>query len=75
MGRSAVDYLSAVIPHEDLSDKILLIGSKESQLAINGLVFNILEPSSGFSRIRKNALFFNAAFLRREILQTISNDE
>jgi nucleoside-diphosphate-sugar epimerase len=74
MGRSALDYVSSfasTIP----KDKILLIGSKSSLLKINSSQFNILDPSLGLASIREGAIFFNAAFLRRELLQKMTPGE
>ena len=68
MGRSAIDYISTVLPGS-ATETLLLIGSKLSQLEINGKYFNVLDPVEGYSKIREGAIFFNAAFLRREKLQ------
>ena len=68
MGRSAIDYISTVLPGS-ATETLLLIGSKLSHLEINGKYFNVLDPVQGYSRIREGAIFFNAAFLRREKLQ------
>jgi len=75
MGRSAVDFLSKIAPNEVLSHKLLLIGSKQSQLVINGLKFDIVEPPSALTQIEDTAIFFNAAFLRREFLQRMPSDD
>ena len=75
MGRSAVDFLSKNAPHEVFGQKVLLIGSKQSQLEINGLKFDIVEPRSALTQIEDAAIFFNAAFLRREFLQKMPNDD
>lgn len=75
MGRSAIDYMSGTAPHEDLMDRVLLIGSKQSQILINKHRFDIEDPASGFSKIEKGAIFFNAAFLRREFLTRMDNLE
>ncbi len=75
MGRSALEFLSKVTPHEILSHKILLIGSKKSNLMVNGSKFDIEEPKYALSQIRDAAIFFNAAFLRREHLQVMSKDD
>ena len=75
MGRSAVEFLSKVTPHEIFSHKVLLIGSKKSKLMMNGLKFDIVEPKYALSQIRDTAIFLNAAFLRRELLQEMSKDD
>ena len=75
MGRSAVDFLSKIAPNEVLSHKLLLIGSKQSQLVINGLKFDIVEPPSALTQIEDTAIFFNAAFLRSEFLQRMPSDD
>lgn len=75
MGRSAVDFLSKNVPYEVLSHKVLLIGSTQSQLVINGLKFDIVEPQFAFTQIQDSAIFLNAAFLRREILQKMPKDD
>lgn len=69
MGRSAIDYISTVLPGH-ATETLLLIGSKPSLLEINGKYFNVLDPVQGYSRICEGAIFFNAAFLRREKLQS-----
>ena len=74
MGRSALDYVSSFAPTIS-EDKILLIGSKSSLLNINSSQFNILDPSLGLASIREGAIFFNAAFLRREFLQKMTPEE
>lgn len=75
MGRSAVEFLATLVPCEVLGDKVILIGSKQSHILINGLNFNIVDASSAISRIKPNAIFFNAAFLRREFQKKISKDD
>ena len=71
MGRSALDYISSNALNVN-QEKILLIGSKTSILYMNHSKFEVLDPSSGFTSIRKNSIFFNAAFLRRELLQKMT---
>ena len=71
MGRSALDFLISNLPNFS-SQSVLLIGSKPGNIKINGQPFEILDPSAGFSAIRENSIFFNAAFLRRENLQRMS---
>ena len=56
MGRSAVDFLSKIAQNEVLSHKLLLIGSKQSQLVINGLKFDIVEPPSALTQIEDTAI-------------------
>lgn len=68
MGRSALDYISSNSLQID-KEKILLIGSKPGTLRIKNDTFEVVDPSAGFLAIRKNSIFFNAAFLRREFLQ------
>jgi nucleoside-diphosphate-sugar epimerase len=75
MGRSAVEYLSGIAPQEVLTDKVLLIGSMQSQLVVNDSRFDIVDPSTGFAQIQEGAIFFNAAFLRREFLQRMTDKE
>ncbi len=75
MGRSAVDFLSKNVLHEVLSHKVLLIGSRQRQLVINGLKFDIVEPPFALTKIKDSAIFFNAAFIRREFLQKITKDD
>jgi len=74
MGRSAVDFLSSFAPAV-AKEKILLIGSKSGILNINGSKFTIVEPSVGITSVREKAIFFNAAFLRRELLQKMTPEE
>ncbi len=74
MGRSAVEFLSLIEP-EIADERLLLIGSRPSELVINGSNFKVLDPGSGFSYIEENSVFLNSAFLRREALMTISTQE
>jgi nucleoside-diphosphate-sugar epimerase len=74
MGRSAVDFLSSFAPAV-AKEKFLLIGSKSGLLNINGSKFTIVEPPVGLTSVREKAIFFNAAFLRRELLQKMTPEE
>ena len=74
MGRSAVEFLSIIEP-EIAKERLLLIGSRPSELVINGSTFKILDPTSGFSSIEENSVFLNSAFLRREALLTLPGEE
>jgi len=74
MGRSAVDFISSIYP-AIATTKMLLIGSKSSFLNTNGSKFEIIEPSVGFELIAENAVFLNAAFLRREFLGVMTYEE
>jgi nucleoside-diphosphate-sugar epimerase len=74
MGRSAVDFLSSIKP-EIAEEQLLLIGSRPSELVVNGKKFTILDPASGFSSIEENSVFLNSAFLRREALLTVPSEE
>ena len=71
MGRSALDFITTLAPKE-ARKKVLLIGSKNSKIDSNKITFEVLNQTEGYSVIRENAIFFNAAFLRREYLQKIS---
>ena len=74
MGRSAVEFLSSIDP-VIAEKRLLLIGSRPSELVINGSTFKILDPISGFSAIEENSIFLNSAFLRREALLTVPGTE
>jgi hypothetical protein len=74
MGRSAVEFLSLIDP-KIAEERLLLIGSRPSELVINGSIFKILDPTSGFSSIEDNSVFLNSAFLRREALLTVPSGE
>ena len=71
MGRSALDFISSSTPNIE-KEKILLIGSKRGILDMNNSKFEVFDPLNGFTSIRENAIFFNAAFLRREFLQKMT---
>ncbi len=75
IGRSAITYLSEIAPPEVLIKNVLLIGSKPGQLKISNSTLNIEGPADAFARIEENAIFLNAAFLRRELLQAMSIQE
>jgi nucleoside-diphosphate-sugar epimerase len=74
MGRSAVDFLSS-IESAIAREQLLLIGSRPSEIVVNGKKFTILDPASGFSLIEDNSVFLNSAFLRREALLTVPSEE
>ncbi len=74
MGRSAVDFLSSIEP-AIAREQLLLIGSRPSEIVVNGEKFTILDPESGFSSIEENSIFLNSAFLRREALLKIPREE
>ncbi len=74
MGRSAVEFLS-LFASEIANKRLLLIGSRQSELVINGSRFKVLDPVSGFSLIEENSVFLNSAFLRREALMTVPGEE
>ncbi len=74
MGRSAVEFLSLIDP-EIAEERLLLIGSRSSELLLNGRTFKILDPTSGFSSIQENSVFLNSVFLRREALITVPAEE
>jgi len=74
MGRSVVEFLSTIDP-EKAKDRLLLIGSRPSELVFNRNTFNILDTLSGFSSIEENSVFLNSAFLRREALLTVPRAE
>lgn len=74
MGRSAVEFLSLIDP-EIAEERLLLIGSRPSELSFNGSTFKILDPTSAFSFIKENSVFLNSAFLRREALLRVPAEE
>ena len=74
MGRSAFEFISTQNP-SNLNRKVLLIGSRPSKLVIDKVEQEVFEPTQGFAAIREGAVFFNAAFLRREFLQSMSLSE
>ena len=74
MGRSALDFLSSISPSAT-KRKVLLIGSRSSNLEIGNEIFEINDPVTGFRKIEMNAIFFNAAFIRREYLQKMKSEE
>jgi len=74
MGRSALDFITELAP-EEAREKILLIGSKHSEIKSNKITFEVFDQLDGYSTIRENAIFFNAAFLRREFLQKMTSTE
>lgn len=73
MGRSAIDYLSFVVPKIP-KERVLLIGSKPSRIEVNNEIFDVVESNIGFELIRENAIFLNSAFLRREALQSMTSE-
>jgi hypothetical protein len=74
MGHSALDFITALAP-EEAREKVLLIGSKHSEIKSNKITFEVFDQLEGYSAIRENAIFFNSAFLRREFLQKMTSAE
>jgi len=74
LGRSAIDFISSNLALR-AGEKTLLIGSKSGNLQINNEKFEIVDPKIGYTKIRHNAIFFNAAFLRREFLSEMTTEE
>lgn len=74
LGRSAVDFISSNLPGR-AKEETLLIGSKSGDLQINNEKYEIVDPKTGYTKIRHNAIFFNAAFLRQEFLSEMTTDE
>jgi len=64
IGRSAVSVLLSVF--EVPKSEILLIGSVDSRILIEGKFYRVFSQSSSLDKIRHGAIFFNSAFLRRE---------
>ena len=70
LGRSALKSIIDNCLNLD-STKILLIGSRTSNIQIAGLNFRIFEQSEAFQSIQENGCFYNAAFLRKEKLVSL----
>lgn len=74
VGRSAIDLISSLSP-KNAKEKLLLIGSKNGAVKINQIEFEIYEPHSGIGQVKENAVFFNSAFLRREFIGRLGQEE
>ncbi len=74
LGRSAVDLVSSLSP-KTAKEKLLLVGSKSSRVNINQIEFEIHDPDSGMRQIKENTIFLNSAFLRRELINGLGNEE
>lgn len=74
LGRSTIEAILTIIPRI-LPEKILLIGSKFGHINIHGKDFEIIDPILGEARIKKEAIFINCAFLRREFIKSIGESE
>jgi nucleoside-diphosphate-sugar epimerase len=74
VGRSTVDLVSSLNP-KGAKGKLLLIGSQPSTLNINQTDFEIHDSSTGIEQIKENAIFINSAFLRREFIRGLGNQE
>jgi nucleoside-diphosphate-sugar epimerase len=74
LGRSAVDLVSSLSP-KTAKEKLLLMGSKSSRIDINQIRFEIHDPQSGMEQIKENSIFFNSAFLRRELINVVGSEE
>ena len=71
LGRSAI-ATSRTIWENSPQVSLLLIGSKQSRLSIDGKEFEVVTQNQAESLIQSGCIFLNAAFLRREKLQTVS---
>ena len=74
LGRSTVEAILTIAPRIS-PEKILLIGSKFGEIQIQGKSLEILSPMLGESRIKKDAIFINCAFLRREFIDRLGENE
>lgn len=74
LGRSAV-IASSPFWENSPEDSLLLIGSKNSRVVLDGKEFNILTQNQAASLIKNGCMFLNAAFLRREKLQTMDTSK
>jgi len=74
LGRSALSAATSG-SLENTFDDILLIGSKESVLKLDGTSYHIHNSRGALEHIRNGAVFFNSAFLRREYLQRVNETE
>jgi nucleoside-diphosphate-sugar epimerase len=74
LGRSA---LSAATNHAfgNSFNEILLIGSRESTLVLDGQIYKVHNSLTSLEKIQDGAVFFNSAFLRREYLKKINEVE
>jgi hypothetical protein len=70
LGRSSVEATLRLFPGID-SETILLIGSRDGQVKILDRDFKVYNPTLGESRIKKNSIFLNCAFLRREYVERL----
>ena len=73
MGKSAISVLRKTF-FNDFDLELTLIGSKNSQIDIDGVNFSILDPDSAKKSIKDIDVFLNAAFLRREFLKSITHE-
>jgi nucleoside-diphosphate-sugar epimerase len=74
LGRSAIAVSRSFLENSP-EVPILLIGSKESTVAIDGNEFEILTQNQAYPLIKYGCMFLNAAFLRREKLQNIDTSK
>ncbi len=74
LGRSAIAATIDLFP--DLSiNSILLLGSKSSKITIRGKNLEIKDSLSGINLINEDSIFINCAFLRREQLAKLGEEE
>lgn len=74
LGRSAIAATIDLFP--DLSlNSILLLGSRSSKITIRGKNLEIKESLSGINLINEDSIFINCAFLRREQLAKLGEEE
>lgn len=74
LGRSTVEAILKTTPKIPV-EKILLIGSKHGRIQIEGKYLEILDPILGEACINKRAIFINCAFLRREFIKKLGEQD
>ena len=74
MGKSAISILRKNFSN-DFDLELTLIGSKNSQVNIDGVNYSILDSDSAKKSFKDIDIFFNAAFLRREFLKSLTHEE
>lgn len=74
MGKSAISILRKNFSN-DFDLELTLIGSKNSQVDIDGVNYSILDSDSAKKSFKNIDIFFNAAFLRREFLKSLTHEE
>jgi nucleoside-diphosphate-sugar epimerase len=71
IGKTALEFLNNFPEVKENPNRVILVGKKKEEWSFNDKTYSIIEGSDALSSIKKNSLFINCAFLRREKLASL----